>query len=124
MVVQASGLIPLVDLLQFSTELVMTRADGSTAAGSRFDVEGDWIVRQFVPPADLQLEPEEYVARHAHALGAFSFHFYRFNDPVLGAWVRRVGELLASEEAVKRCREQFLSPDELVIAQRQDTEDL
>jgi hypothetical protein len=102
----------------------MTRADGSTAAGSRFDEEGDWIVRQFIPPADLQLKPEEYVARHAHSLGAFSFHFYRFNDPVLGAWVRRVGELLASEEAVKRCREQFLSPDELVIALRQDIEDL
>ena len=101
----------------------MSPADRNTTAGSRFDEEGDWIVRQFIPPADLQLEPEEYVARHAHAIGAFSFHFYRFCDPGLGAWVRRVGELLASEEEVTRCRERFLSTDELAVARRQEAED-
>jgi hypothetical protein len=85
--------------------------DATSTTGGRFDEEGDWIVRQFFSPADLQLEPEEYVARHAHFLGTFSFHFYRFRDPGLGAWVRRVGELLASEEEVERCRERFLSPD-------------
>jgi hypothetical protein len=98
--------------------------DTSAATDIRFDEEGDWIVRQFVSPADLRLQPEEYVARHAHALGAFSFHFYRFRDPGLGAWVRRVGELLGSPEEVERCRERFLSPDELAVARRQDTEDL
>lgn len=98
--------------------------DASSAAGARFDEEGDWAVRQFVSPADLQREPEEYVARHAHALGAFSFHLYRFNDPELGAWVRRVGELLASAEEVERCRGRFLSPDELAVARRRDAEDL
>jgi hypothetical protein len=77
--------------------------DASPTAGTRFDEEGDWIVRQFISPADLRLEPEEYVARHAHALGGFSFHFYRFRDPGLGAWVRRVGELLASSREVERC---------------------
>jgi hypothetical protein len=103
--------------------LVMTRAGGSTAAGNRFDEEGDWIVRQFIPPADLQRTPEEYVARNAHLLAIFSFHLYRFRDPDLGAWVRRAGELLGSEEEVRRCREMFLSPDELAIAQQQDSED-
>ena len=98
--------------------------DASSTAGVRFDEEGDWVVRQFVSPADLQLEPEEYVARHAHALGAFSFHLYRFRDPGLGAWVRRVGELLASPEEVERCRERFLSADELTVARRQETEEL
>jgi hypothetical protein len=98
--------------------------DASATTGVRFDEEGDWIVRQFVSPADLEREPEEYVARHAHALGAFSFHLYRFRDPGLGAWVHRVGELLASQEEVERCRERFLSPDELAVARRQDTEDL
>ena len=98
--------------------------DASATTGVRFDEEGDWIVRQFVSPADLRLEPEEYVARHAHALGGFSFHLYRFRDPGLGAWVHRVGELLASQEEVERCRERFLSPDELAVARRQDTEDL
>lgn len=98
--------------------------NGPATPVSHFDEEGDWIVRQFIAPADLQREPEEYVARHAHSLGAFSFHFYRFRDPGLGAWVRRVGELLASEEEVERCRERFLSPDELAVARRRDTEDL
>jgi len=98
--------------------------DASSSTGVRFDEEGDWIVRRFVSPADLQLEPEEYVARHAHALGAFSFHSYRFSDPGLGTWVRRVGEPLASQEEVERCRERFLSPDELAAARRQETEDL
>lgn len=98
--------------------------DASLTTGVRSDEEGDWIVRQFVSPADLRLEPEEYVARHAHALGAFSFHFYRFSDPGLAAWVRRVGELLASPEDVERCRDRFLSPDESAVARRQDNEDL
>jgi hypothetical protein len=101
----------------------MTRADGSKAVGDRFDEEADWIVRQFIPPADLQRTPEEYVARNAHLLGAFSFHFYRFRDPDLGAWVRRAGELLGSEAEVRRCRERFLAPDGLAIANRQDSED-
>lgn len=92
-------------------------------SGSRFDEEGDWIVRQFLPPADLQLTPEEYVARHAHSLGAFSFHFYRFSDPGLGTWVRHVGELLSSEEEVQRCRGQFLSPDELAQVRQHEAEE-
>ena len=94
------------------------------AARSRIDEEGDWLVRQFVPADQRALEPEEYVARHAHALGAFSFHLYRFNDQGLGAWTRRVGELLASESEVERCRERFLTAEEREVAQRQDDEDL
>ena len=94
----------------------------STADG-RFDEEGEWIVRQFIEPTDLRREPEEYVARHAHLLGSFAFHLYRFSDPELGAWVRRVGELLRSEQAVEQCREQFLSPDELAVVRQQAAED-
>ena len=101
----------------------MTPADGPATAGCRFDEEGDWIVRQFISAADLRLDPEEYVARHAHALGPFSFHFHRFRDAALGAWVRRVGELLASDEEVTRCRGLFLSTDEREVARRQEAED-
>jgi hypothetical protein len=50
--------------------------DASSTAGTRFE-KGDWLVRQFVSPADLRREPEQYVARHAHTLGGFSFHLYR-----------------------------------------------
>jgi len=44
---------------------------------TRFDEEGDWIAQQFFSPADRQLSPEEYAARHAQLLGCFSFHRYR-----------------------------------------------
>jgi hypothetical protein len=93
-------------------------------AGGRSEKEGDWIVRQFVSPEDLQGEPEEYVARNAHLLLCFGFSAYRFADPGLEAWVRRVAELLASEQEIERCRERFLSPDELAVARREDAEDL
>jgi hypothetical protein len=95
-----------------------------TASNSRFDEEGDWIAQQFFSPEDLRLLPEEYVARHAHALGCFSLHFYRYRDPDLGAWVRRVGELLSTEGEVERCRECFLSSEELAVVRRQETEGL
>jgi hypothetical protein len=94
-----------------TTEHLLT-SDASSTTGGRFDEAGDWIVRQFLSPADLQVDPDEYVARHAHSLGTFSFHLQRFSDPGLAAWVRRVRELLASEAQVERCRERFLSPDE------------
>ena len=96
----------------------------STISSSRFDEEGDWIVRQFVTPDDLRLEPEEYVARHAHSIGSFSFHLYRFSDPALESWVRRVGQLLASEKEVQRCQEQFLTPCEAETVRQQGCEDL
>ena len=95
----------------------------TSSTGGRSDEEGDWIVKQFVSPEDLRKEPEEYVARHAHLLGTFSFHFHRFDDPELEAWVRRVGELLGSERDVERCRERFLSPDELAVVRRQAADD-
>jgi hypothetical protein len=93
-----------------------------TSADSRFNEEGDWNAQQFFSPEDLRLSPEEYVARHAHALGCFSFHFYRYRDPALGAWVRRVGELLSTEDEVERCRRQFLSAEELATVRQQERE--
>ena len=86
--------------------------------------EGDWIARQFLSPADLQMTPEEYAARHAHLWGCFSLHQYRYADPVLGAWVRRLGEILYSEEEIERCRHRFLTPEELAVMRRESAEDL
>jgi hypothetical protein len=89
---------------------------------SQFDGEGDWIAQQFFSSEDLRLTPVEYVARHAHALGCFSLHFYRFRDPVLGTWVRRVGEILSTDGEVERCRQRFLSPAEMATVHRQEAE--
>jgi hypothetical protein len=88
----------------------------------RFDEEGDWIVRQMISPANLALSPEEYAARHAHEWGCFAFHRYRYQDPALGAWVRRVGEILFTEGELERCQQQFLTPDELAEVRRRAAE--
>ena len=96
----------------------------STASDSRFSEEGDWIAQQFFSPTELRMSPEEYVARHAHALGCFSFHFYQYRDPDLGAWVRRIGEIPATEGEVERCQQRFLSPEELAMVRRQAAEGL
>jgi hypothetical protein len=98
-------------------------SETTSTEGGRFDVEGDWIVRQMIEPAHLRLEPEEYVARHAYLWGCFSYHRYRFIDPELGAWVSREGELLSSEEEVEKCRQRFLSPGELAVVRRQAEEE-
>ena len=83
--------------------------DVPVSSAGRFNEEGDWIAQQFFSPSDLQLSPEEYVARHAHAWGCFSFHCYHYRDPALGDWVRRVGEILFTDGEVERCQSRFLS---------------
>lgn len=95
-----------------------------TSSDPRFNEEGDWIAQQFFSPEDLRMAPEEYVARHAHEWGCFSFHLDRYRDPALGAWVRRVGELLFTEEDVERCRQRFLSAEEFAEVRRQEREAL
>jgi hypothetical protein len=90
----------------------------------RFDEEGDEIVKLMFSEADLALSPEEYAARHAHEWGCFSFHKYRFRDPALGAWIRRLGEILDDEEEIQRCRERFLTPEELAEVRRQASQPL
>src|SRR5437762_13457761 len=84
----------------------------TSSAENRFNEEGDWIAQQFFSAEDLRMSPEEYAARHAHLLGCFSFHFYRYRDPVLGAWVRRLGEILSTEGEVERCQQRFLKREE------------
>jgi hypothetical protein len=98
--------------------------DTPTFSDSRYNEEGDWIAQQFFSRDDLRMSPEEYAARHGHALGCFSFHFYRYRDQALGAWVRRVAEILASDGELERCRQRFLSAEELATVRRQEAESL
>jgi hypothetical protein len=96
----------------------------TTSSDSRSNEEGDWIAQQFFSPADLQISPEEYAARHAHEWGPFSFHLYRYRDRALGAWVQRLGEILSNEGELDRCRQRFLTPEELERVREQEAEDL
>lgn len=82
-------------------------------ADGRFDHDGDWIAGQTFTADDLRLTPEEYAARHGHRWGCFSYHLYRYRDQALGAWVRRLGEILSDDDELERCRQRFLTPQEL-----------
>lgn len=84
--------------------------------------EGSWIVHQFFSAEELQLSPEEYVARHSHLLGNFSFHLYRYDNPVLGTWTRRIAQLLADDAEIERCRQRFLTRIEQDELRRQTAE--
>lgn len=84
---------------------------------------GDWIAGQFFGPDALALSPEEYVARNAHNWGGFSFHEYSYRDPALGAWVKRVGELMFTHGEQERCRLQHLTPEELAEVRARQAED-
>jgi hypothetical protein len=95
----------------------------TTSSSNRFDEEGDWMARQFFSPDDLRLAPEEYAARHAHRIGAFSLHRFHYRDPILGAWVRRVGEVLSSSEEIERCRQRFLTAEERAAVRKQEGEE-
>lgn len=92
-------------------------------AGPHTDEQGDWIAHQFLSASDLQSSPEEYAARHAHEWGTFSLHLHRYDDPALGDWVRRLGEILFTPGEVERCRERFLTADERVTIREREAED-
>jgi hypothetical protein len=97
-------------------------SDAVDSADDRFRQEGDWTAQQHFSPSDLQMSPEEYAARHAHEWACFALHRYRYRDAALGAWARRLGEILATEGEVERCRQRFLTPEELATVRRQETE--
>lgn len=90
---------------------------------AHFDCEGDEIAHHFLSAADLAMSPEEYAARKSHLWGCYSLHEYRYRDLALGAWVRRLGEIIFSEEEVERCRQQFLTPEELAEVHRKEQEE-
>jgi hypothetical protein len=94
--------------------------DLPASSGTRSDEEGDWIARQFFAPADLQMSPEEYAARHAHLLGCFALHLYRYRDSALGEWARRLGEILSTAGEIERCRQRFLTPEEWAAVREQE----
>ena len=98
-------------------------ASATLSQSQRFAGPGDELARAFFTADDLALAPEEYIARHAHEWGCFSFHEYGYDDASLGAWVKRVGELLFADGEVERCRSQYLTPDELAAVRAREAED-
>lgn len=96
----------------------MVRTELNPVPDARFDREGDWEALQFFTESDRRLSPEEYAARHGHEWGSFSYHLYRYRDERLGAWVRRVGELLFNDEELNRLRHELLTAEERLKIER------
>src|SRR5260370_34865846 len=94
----------------------------NATSDDRFDGEGDEIARAFFSDDDLRLSPEEYAARNAQNWLLFSADRYRYRDAVLGAWVRRLGEILFNPEEGERYPRQFLTPQEYAEWNRREAE--
>jgi hypothetical protein len=97
----------------------MLKTDSNPTIDARFDREGDLDALHFFSESDRGLTPEEYAARHLHKWGCFALHFYRYRDPVLGDWVRRVGELFDHPEELDNVRERLLTADERETIERE-----
>ena len=97
----------------------MLKMNSNPAIDARFDREGDQEALHFFSESDRGLAPEEYAARHLHEWGCFALHFYRYRDPVLGAWVRRVGELFDHPDELDNVRERLLTADERARIERE-----
>jgi len=107
---------------EFGQKVARMHDVSNSPSEGRFNQEGDWIARQFFSSKDLQVPPEEYAARHAERWGCFSFHRYRYRDPALAGWIGRLAEILFSEGELERCRQRFLTPEELAEVRRQEAE--
>jgi hypothetical protein len=79
-----------------------------------YDAEYDDGALAFFADVYREMSPERYAAGAAHSWGCFSFHLYRYRDPVLGAWVRRLGQILFDETAacLERYRQTYLTAEE------------
>jgi hypothetical protein len=89
----------------------------------RFDADGEEIVRMFFSPEDLRMFPEEYAARHAQNWALFSFHLFCYRNAALGAWIRRLAELLFDEDRLEHWRERLLTPEEQAEVRRRAAEE-
>ncbi len=98
---------------------------GTTAKSpwaDRFAHEGDELARAFFSEAELRMSPDEYAARNIHTWLLFSLDLHPYRDPALGAWVRRVGEVFKDPDERDRCRQRYLTPEEIAEVRRQEAE--
>ena len=62
---------------------------------------------------DREMSPEEYAARHGHEHYLFSFHNYQYENAILNEWIQQLAAIFFTPGALDRCREQFLTPEEI-----------
>jgi hypothetical protein len=62
--------------------------------------------------------PEEFAARFAHVMVNFSYDRYRYRQPGLTDWVRRLGDIVFQRNGappLPELRRRFLTPDEIRV---------
>jgi hypothetical protein len=70
------------------------------------------VAREVFP---FDMSPDEYAARYAHRWMLFNFDDYAYSDPVVHAWVHRLGAVLRGvpgTSTLEALREQLLSAEE------------
>lgn len=64
------------------------------------------------------LTAEEYAAKHGRLILVYSFGMYRYDDPEVEAFARRVWEVLSTPGLLGECEERYLTGEELEAARR------
>ncbi len=77
--------------------------------GNRF---ADEDVRRYFPYQTMS--PEEYAARHSHAVECYAYGCFQYKDSAIGIWARRLGAILDDPTEIENCRKRFLTPDEYI----------
>ena len=79
-----------------------------------------WYAARMAEWLSEGLVPEEWAARHAHELACWSGGGYRYADPTLDAWVRRLAAVLWIPGATAVCQRHFLTEAEIApISERE-----
>jgi hypothetical protein len=69
------------------------------------------------------IAPELYAAREGHRWGCFSFDEYRYRDPVLDRWIRRLGDIFFQRNGapnIEALRRQYLSKEEIAVIEEEE----
>ena len=87
----------------------MCPADRRKPADSRYEEQAAKMMAE-------GWSPEEYAARCAHQILCFSMDDCRYQDPVVDAWISRLGDILFRRNGVPsidELRQQYLTPEEI-----------
>jgi hypothetical protein len=66
----------------------------------------EWVLSYF--PL-REMTPEEWAGRHGASVLVSGLHRYIYQDPVIDAWIRRLGEILRDPQLLKECQERSVS---------------
>jgi hypothetical protein len=72
------------------------------------------------------LSPQEYAARQAHRIGSFSLDEYRYRDPGIQEWIRKLGDILfrrPGAPSLDELRNRLLTAEERAAIREEEKEE-